>query len=232
MKAERPNRLRYKDQSADALCLHVATDRLDANRFLPLATARLDHDEFHVQAGIIGTSHIVQVSVERPGMAVEQVTEVLACGSLPDGVRPMFSGRLTEISYPVEILLVPRLHYWFTASRTDHISGLPRFLALAERAAEYVGEDIPGHSAETREDVRQTAGLVYSFPESLPGTYSERVREGCWNATPQTAVLAALGPRERCVTVATAHSYPNEDTLVFSESRVSFGEPRTERRPG
>lgn len=216
--------LRYKDQSAGELRLHVVAGRLDARRFLPLATARLERDGLCVQAHVIGASHVIHVADAPAAPDSEPLTEVVACGPISAGVDTAFSGWLKDMAAAVELQLSPRLHYRFTVSSTDRRDGLPRFLALEQRIA----EDSPSAAS---------LGLDYSFPDALPERSSassrERVSETFppTGTAPRTLISVTLDAQKRRVTVETAHSYPNEGTIVFSDSVVSFGEPPTKRLP-
>ena len=216
------NGIRYKDQSAGELRLHVVAGWLDVGRFPPLATARLERNGLCVQASVIGASHVIRIADTQTGNQTERVTEIVACGTLPADISPVFSGWLKDISSAIELQLSPRLRYCFAASHTDRRSGLPRFQALEQRIA----EDSPPAS---------DLGLDYSFPEHLPeppsGSFQERASEAPakTGTAPRTLVSVALDPSARRVTIETAHSYPNEDTIVFSHSAVSFGGRPAER---
>ena len=216
--------LRYKDQSAGELRLHVVADRLDVRRFLPLATARLERDGLCVQAHVIGASHVIHVADTPAAPDSESLTEVVACGPLSAGVDTAFSDWLKDMAAAVELQLSSRLHYRFTTSSTNRHDGLPRFLTLKQRIA----EDSPSAAS---------LGLDYSFPDALPERSSASSREISSEAlpttgtAPRTLISVTLDAQKRLVTVETAHSYPNEGTIVFSDSVVSFGEPPTKRLP-
>ena len=214
--------LRYKDQSAGELRLHVMTGRLDVCLFPALATARLERDGLCVQAHVIGASHVIHVADTPAAPDSESLTEVVACGPLSAGVETAFSGWLKDMAASVELQLSAQMHYRFTASSTDRQDGLPRFLALKQRIA----EDPPPAAS---------LGLDYSFPDAFPERSSASSREISSEAlpttgtAPRTLISVTLDAQKRRVTVETAHSYPNEGTIVFSDSVVSFGEPPTKR---
>ena len=216
------NGIRYKEQSAGELRLHVVAGWLDVARFPPLATARLERNGLCVQASVIGASHVIRIADARTDAPTGWVTEIVACGTLPADISPTFSGWLKDISPAVELQLSPRLRYCFASFRTDRRSGLPRFQALEQRIA----EDSPPTS---------DLGLDYSFPErySEPpsGSFQESASEAPpkTGTAPRTLVSVALDPPARRVTIETAHSYPNEATIVFSHSAVSFGGRPAER---
>ena len=216
------NGIRYKDQSAGELRLHVVAGWLDVGRFPPLATARLERNGLSVQASVIGASHVIRIADTQTGNQTEQVTEIVACGTLPADISPTFSGWLKDISSAVELQLSLRFRYCFVASRTDRRSGLPRFQALEKRIAK---------DSSPASDL----GLDYSFPERYLepplGSFQESASEAPpkTGTAPRTLVSVALDPPARRVTIETAHSYPNEDTIVFSHSAVSFGGRPAER---
>ena len=216
------NGIRYKDQSAGELRLHVVAGWLDVGRFPPLATARLDRNGLYVQASVIGASHVIRIADPQTDARTGRVTEIVACGTLPADLSAAFSGWIEDMSSTVELQLSPRLRYCFAASRTDRRSGLPRFQALEQRIAE---------DPLSATDL----GLDYSFPERRPEPPSGALHEGASEALPKTGtaprtlVCVALDPPARRVTIETAHSYPNEDTIVFSHSAVSFGGRPAER---
>lgn len=216
------NGIHYKDQSAGELRLHVVAGWLDVGRFPPLATARLDRNGLCVQASVIGASHVIRIADAQMDARTGRVTEIVACGTLPADISPAFSGWLKDIAPAVELQLSPRLYYCFAASRTDRRSDLPRFQTLEQRIAE---------DPLSATDL----GLDYSFPERRPEPPSGALHEGASEALPKTGtaprtlVCVALDPHDRRVTIETAHSYPNEDTIVFSHSSVSFGGGPAER---
>ncbi len=191
----------YKDQSATELQLHVVVDRVDFQQFLPLAVARLEHrPQFQINAGIIGSSHIVQLS-----HTTQHVSEILACTALPTDVHAAFSSRITQMSEPLDLQLTPTLHYHFAAQQTDSQRGQPSFQALTQRIV------------QTRSDTSlpSSLGLAYSFPATRRG------------AAPQTLVWVMLDSASQRMTIKTAHSYPNEDTIILSDSWVTLSLPTT-----
>ena len=187
--------LTYKDQSAAELRLHVLADRVDFQRFRPLATVRLEQPQFQVQASIIGTSHIVHITYNN----TQHVSEILACTDMPPALQPTFSDWIVNLTHPVDLQLTPALHYHFTAHRTDSRRGQPAFQALAQRIVQ----------ARTDTALSSSIGLDYSFPATPRGP------------APQTLVWVMLDKPSQRVTVKTAHSYPNEETIIFSDSRVT-----------
>ena len=187
--------LTYKDQSAAELRLHVLADRVDFQHFRPLATVRLEQPQFQVQASIIGASHIIHIAYDN----TQHVSEILACTDMPPALQPAFSDWIVNLTHPVDLQLTPALHYHFTAHRTDSRRGQPAFQALAQRIVQ----------ARTDTALSSSIGLDYSFPATSRGP------------APQTLVWLMLDKPSQRVTVKTAHSYPNEDTIIFSDSCVT-----------
>ncbi len=189
--------LTYKDQSAAELRLHVVASEVDFQHFRPLATVRLEQPRFQVQASIIGTSHIIHIAYDN----TQHVCEILACTDIPPALQPAFSDWIVNLAHPIDLQLTPALHYHFEAQRTDSQSGQPAFRALAQRIVQ-AGADT-AHSA--------SAGLDYSFPATPRGP------------APQTLVWVMLDKPGQRVTLKTAHSYPNEGAIIFSDSCVTIG---------
>ena len=187
--------LTYKDQSAAELRLHVLADRVDFQHFRPLATVRLEQPQFQVQASIIGASHIIHIAYDN----TQHVSEILACTDIPSTLQPAFSDWIVNLTHPVDLQLTPALHYHFTAHRTDSRRGQPAFQALAQRIVQ----------ARTDTALSSSIGLDYSFPATPRGP------------APQTLVWVMLDKPSQRVTVKTAHSYPNEETIIFSDSCVT-----------
>lgn len=189
--------LHYKDQSAAELRLHVLADRVNLQDFRPLATVRLEQPRFQVQASIIGASHIIHITYDN----TQHVSEILACTDIPSALQSAFSDWIVNLARPIDLQLTPALHYHFAARRTDSQRGQPTFRALAQRIVQ-AGAGT-AHSS--------SAGLDYSFPATPRGP------------APQTLVWVMLDKPSQRVTLKTVHSYPNEDTVIFSDSCVTIG---------
>lgn len=189
--------LTYKDQSAAELRLHILADRVDFQHFRPLATVRLEQPQFQVQASIIGTSHIIHIAYDN----AQHVCEILACTDIPSALQSAFSDWIVNLTRPIELQLTPALHYHFEAQRVDSQRGQPAFRALAQRIVQAGADTAPSSSA----------GLDHSFPATPRGP------------APQTLVWVMLDKPGQRVTLKTAHSYPNEGAIIFSDSCVTIG---------
>ena len=184
----------YIDQSASDLRLHVIGGRLDLSQFTLLRSGGLDGPDLRVRAGIIGASHVlaIQRGDEPP------LHEVFACTDLHSDAQTerLYSGAVTEL--PAAIECEPAgLGYCFR-SRVTHTEGAREELARLEaRIARVSAGRQPGQ-----------LGLEYEFP-ALPD-----------GEAPKTLVWLGLDSVALRVRVETAHYYPNEGTIVFSETRV------------
>ena len=187
--------LTYKDQSAAELRLHVLADEVDFQHFRPLATVRLEQPQFQVQASIIGASHIIHIAYDN----TQHVCEILACTDIPSALQPAFSDWVVNLTRPIDLQLTPALHYHFEAQRTDSQRGQPAFRELAQRIVQAGADTVPSSSA----------GLDYSFPATPR------------DPAPQTLVWVMLDKPGQRVTLKTAHSYPNEGAIIFSDSCVT-----------
>ena len=184
----------YQDQSAAALRLNVLEGVLDLGTFTCLASGNIEHSELQIQAHIIGASHIVQLDLAGRW----RFSEILACTPIVAHPQPLFSQPVAELLDPVELELAEGALYHFSASLTDSHSGRLKLQTLEERiirtCAESKGNEM---------------GLRYDFP-SLSDYYDP----------PTTFVWVALDEMDCAVALETAHSYPHEDTIVFSQTQV------------
>ena len=104
------------------------------------------------------------------------------------------------------------------------ISRQARDLQVQLEAAELEKQGLEVRAARARGRPHEI-GLCHAFPCSRPG----RRLPGTVGA-PKTVVWVRLEPSGLAVNVETAHSYPNEETIVFSSTRVSL-EVRAEVQP-
>ena len=184
----------YIDQSAAELRLHVVGGRLDLSQFTVLRTGAVDGPNLRVRAGIIGASHVlaIQRGKEPP------LHEVFACLDLQNDAQAkrLYSSAATEL--PVAIECEPAgLGYRFRSRVTDDRGARDELALLEARIAR----------ARTGRQSSEL-GLAHEFP-ALPG-----------EKAPKTLVWVGLDAATQSVKVETAHYYPNEGTIVFSETRV------------
>ena len=120
--------------------------------------------------------------------------EVFACGEVRTPQRRAFCVPLSDVADSVEIGFHHGLTYGFLAT-TKHW---------------------PEGAAEIRRMELETAGsggfyLSYDFPQGA-------------NREPATTVVTGYADEQAaCLVIKTAHSYPNEETIVISNSELSTG---------
>jgi hypothetical protein len=189
----------YIDQSPGELRLNVVGGPLDLTQFTVLSSGRIAGAQLQVRAGIIGASHVFAV---RHG-SLPELHEVFACRDLERTEAParrLFSGGVGELPGQLECAPADGLEYRFRPQVADFESGARDLALLAARVRDAEGK-------------RNQIGLAYTFPAApdapdlLP---------------PQTVVWVGVDPDEGGICVETAHCYPNEQTIVFSETRIEI----------
>ena len=186
----------YQDQSAAALQLTVLEGVLDLGTFTCLASGSIGQPELQIQAHIIGASHIVQLNLAERWC----FSEILACTPIVAHSQPLFSKPVAELPGSVELELAEGVFYRFSALLTDSQSGQQKLQNLEER--------IVHTRAESKSN---EMGLRYDFP-SLSNHHD----------SPTTLVWIAVDEVGCGATIETVHSYPHEDTMVFSQAQVFF----------
>lgn len=190
----------YIDQSAAELRLNVVGGSLDLSQFTLLEAGRIRGVRLQVRAAIIGASHVIALEpCDAPALH-----EVFACTDVRAPARTakrLYSGAVRDLTGAIECEPSRHLGYWFSSCAMGQRDGQARLDALAARIER---ADDPAQRGEI--------GLRYTFPER-PGT----------RHAPKTLVWVGVDPTESQVRVETAHSYPNEQTIVFSETRVAIG---------
>ena len=185
----------YIDQSAYDLRLHVVGGRLDLSQFTLLAAGRLGGPELRVQAGIIGASHVL--AIQRGDEPL--LHEVFACTEVRGDARTerLYTGAVKELPASLECAAGGGLGYRFRSRVTETGEAREVLAGLEVR--------ISRAAAGRRRD---ELGLAHVFP-ALPG-----------GEAPKTLVWVSLDAALQRVRVETAHCYPNEGTIVFSETRI------------
>jgi hypothetical protein len=194
-----PERRVYIDQSAAELRLNVIGGPLDLSQFTLLSMDHISGAQLRVRAGIIGASHVLEVRHPR----LPALHEVFACCDVrpPEApARRLYSGGVRDLSGVFECEPADGCEYSFQSEVADLVGGaemLSRLEARTDGASRSPGQ----------------IGLCYTFP-SPPGA----------GAPPKTVVWVGLDGGEREVRVETAHCYPNEESVVFSKSRIRLRE--------
>lgn len=120
--------------------------------------------------------------------------EVFACMDGLDASQTTFHKPLKDIAGPVELIL-HCCRYSFTSEVCGRQEGKAKLKRL-ERAAALANAGENG------------VGLAYEFP-------TERID------APKTIVVARFDSGTDNIEIETAHSYPNEDTIVFTKSKIA-----------
>ena len=189
----------YIDQSAGELRLNVAGGPLDLTQFSVLSSGWIAGTRLQVRAGIIGASHVFALR----HVSLPELHEVFACRDLQQTEAParrLFSGGVGELGGQLECAPADGLVYRFRPQVADFESGARDLAHLESRV----------HGAEGKRD---EIGLAYTFPAS-PDAPDSR--------SPRTVVWVGVDGDERGICVETAHCYPNEQTIVFSETRIEI----------
>ncbi len=207
----------YVDQSASDLRLRLFAGDFDASQFRLLESATLAGSRLTLQAHIIGASHLLQFSLpDGP-----RFHELLACGDVTSPRPPLrcieastrgdwLDQRLFEHgcegegSSPHRSL--SRVGYRYRGELCSEGSGGERLAELADRIA-CVAESSAGCER----------GLEFQFPRgvsewSMPPSQA-----------PRTLIWLRLDAAGEAVEVETAHSYPAERQILFSQSRIVCG---------
>ena len=181
----------YKDESATDLRLHLIPGLVEKSRFSILKQGDLLLGNLHIKAHIIGASHMIHYDIQG-----RRLTEVLACS---DGTTKLendvYWGPTNKAGGHVDVTLCDDLEY---SSHIDRIDW--RQAADVRRDLE---EDIVLAAGRINE-----IGLTFRFPrpdESAP--------------TPETLVWVRASDYAS-VDVRTAHSYPVEQSLVLTSTRI------------
>ena len=189
----------YIDQSAGELRLNVVGGPLDLTQFTVLSSDAIAGACLQVRAGIIGASHVFALRHE----SLPELHEVFACRDLEPTKAParsLYSGGVRELPGQLECAPAAGLAYRFRSQVADLAAGAGDLAALEARVRD---------AAPKRGEI----GLAYTFPAA---------RDAAGSLSPKTVVWVGIDPDERQIRVETAHCYPNEQTIVFSETQIEI----------
>jgi hypothetical protein len=193
----------YIDQSATELRLNVVGGPLDSSQFTFFASDRIRGAALRVHAGIIGASHVFEVRHSR----LPVLHEVFACCDVRPPAEPgrrLFSGAIDDIAGAFECEPADGVGYSIVSEQGDLAAGASQLASLEAKVR--AARQSPGE-----------IGLSHTFPSpSLPSSPSGT------RCAPKTVVWVGLDPDDRWVRVETAHCYPNEQSIVFSRSRIEI----------
>ena len=181
----------YKDESATDLRLHLIPGLVEKSRFSILKQGDLLLGNLHIEAHIIGASHMIHYDIQG-----RRLTEVLACSDgttkLDDNV---YWGPTDKAGGKVDLTLCHDLEYSSRIDRTDW------------RQAADVRRDLEQDIALAADRFNEI-GLSFRFPRPDDST-----------PAPETLVWVRASD-DASVDVRTAHSYPVERSLVLTSTRI------------
>jgi hypothetical protein len=181
----------YKDESATDLRLHLIPGLVEKSRFSILKQGDLLLGDLLIEAHIIGASHMIRYDIQG-----RRLTEVLACtdgaAELDDNI---YWGPTNKAGGKVDVTLCHDLEYSSCIDRIDW-----RQAADVRRDLE---EDIVLAADRFNE-----IGLTFRFPRPDDST-----------PMPETLVWVRASDHAS-VDVRTAHSYPVEQSLVLTSTRI------------
>lgn len=196
-----PAPTRYLDQSASALSWNLVEGDVDATCFTLLASASLFAPGFVLHAHIVGASHLLRMEWDEGAV----YHEVVACAGLPETAKRVASARLaTQSTGETAATLAGRRSLRFASQIVDSANAGVRLRAL--------DQSISRAAARGNQEI----GLRFEFPSRAPDA-------GAANETgPLTLLHAALSQRNERVRIESAHSYPNEARVVFTQTSISI----------
>lgn len=167
-----------------------------------VAAAGVGRSALWLRAGIIGASHVLEL---RPARRAP-LYEVFACRDVRAPEAPgrwLYSGGVRDLQDTLAFDAAPGVGYRFRSQVVDPGAGRQRLARLEARVA----RASPGCGE---------IGLAHTFPAAG--------RLGGGPLVPRTVVWAHLDPDLPRIRVETAHCYPNEGVIVFSQTRIAVAE--------
>lgn len=182
----------YVDQSSQDLALNVFRGHPPEEQFNILKQGFLEEPGLKVKAAVIGASHMVALTV-----GDVELCEVFSCAPIKSGEDVVFSSSsFLELQKKCVVELeIEGVKYTFKLGgfTTDSFEKSVAELRALERTTTF--------------EKSSFIGLVYEFPKG-----------GHQGEPPKTIVVAEV--KDGQVLLITAHSYPNEKTIVFTETVV------------
>ena len=191
-----PAKLLYKNQLSSELHLTLFVGSGDFVNVIPLAMAHVEHAGVHVHAAVIGASHVVQLTYNND----LSISEMVACSDGPTDPPPEVSIPISTLTKPFVFSPRADVNYRFEAERGTERDGEQRIQSLTSAIENSHGS----------EDPTSAIGLHYSFPKTPTGS------------APRTLIHAVFQHNGEGVLIRTAHTYPDEATIIFSVSRFSI----------
>lgn len=184
----------YADKSAKELRHSVIEGDLDLGQFTILKKDQITSGEpqFKITGRIIGASHLFSFDFDS-----RVFHELFACQEIDSAKNEVASyGPLERVTASIQLQLWNRIDYSFQAKLLRSSEGEQWLMELEQHAA-----DISQYGEQ------DSIGLVYDFPKSDSNPI-----------VPKTIVVANYNQPKAQIKITTAHSYPNEKTIVRSDS--------------
>ena len=192
------NHKNYTDHSAAALRHSVIEGELNLEQFNILKQSQVESKEpkFTIHGRIIGASHLFTFDFDS-----RVFHELFACqeNEIPNNEIAWY-GPLGKVSATIQLKLWNRIDYSFQAKLLRYVDAGQWLNEFEQNAAE-IGRSEQWHSM----------GLVFDFP------MNESIK-----IVPKTIVTAHYYEPDGQIKITTAHSYPNEQTIVRSESTLQL----------
>lgn len=191
------NGLIHQDRSAYDLMLNVVEGPLDLEQFTILSAGRVE-----LSPGVSVDAAIIGAShIFCFRIAGLVAYEVFACSEVKTESRKISFGPFQEVNEDVKLTFAGQGRYGFNSRMLSLKDGAGELRKLEQLARKKPGP--------------RNLGLDFQFPSGKSGI------------APRTIVLLETGERENVVCAKTAHLYPNENTVVFTETTfLSFGSIR------
>ncbi len=187
----------HQDRSAYDLMLNVVVGPLDLEQFVILSTGSIE-----VSAGASVDAAIIGAShVLRFKFAGLVLHEVFACSAVKTESRRISYDPFAKAGGEAELTFAGKGRYRFNARMLGSKDGADELRQMERLAAKKPGP--------------RNLGLDFRFPGGRSAV------------APRTIVILGTDEREEVIFAKTAHSYPNENTVVFTETGfLSFGRIR------
>jgi Protein of unknown function DUF2617 len=185
----------HQDRSAFDLKLNLVEGPLDLEQFVILSTGRIE-----ASSGVSVDAAIIGASHILCFRIAERVFyEVFACSEVKTESRKTSYGPFEEVNEETQLTFAGQGRYRFNVRMLSSEDGAGEL-----REMEQLARAKPGP---------RNLGLDFQFPLGESGI------------APKTIVTLGTGERENVISAKTAHLYPNENTVVFTETNfISFGQ--------
>ncbi len=180
----------YIDQSANELRLNLIEGYLDKKILNVLIEDNLTLCDIKIEAGIIGASHFVSLDINDT-----KLSEVFACLELSNAGNQCIINKVSLNKDSIKYFKKNLYCYEFSSNILDWNSNSSK---------EYI--DFEKRVEKASNECKQL-GLSYIFPSKTNNKFLAK-----------TELIIYSNNNE--IIIETLHAYPNEDKLVFTESKI------------